>query len=472
MGVYPFSALFILVLCTGFAWMVDRRMKAAQPHHAFSRLSRFFGVIVVILGVSEGNSLQFPYDDEGKSFSYGNLEITGRMTYLDDLIPGVYVVIDCKSLKECFELNRLLIPINKIADFQEGLAKSLVSVSTIRKVSSGYETFRKSSPVDINGSNVTHPYSYLVKPLVLNTVDRKETGSTINVTFNMFHVEKGKITSRQRPVLLNVQHLLFIIGYLDACQTSVHNYTIFSEEQQKENERNLSKIKEQRGKEYRVPGACTFNLPYSLISIGELYNTILNASPEELRVMGGLWTEKQLAECRKLMGTYHEEHQSFAPVENVMGKEAENGDAYFRVTVKLLHGENTLTQETIRNAGKDELRDFNAIVQDELTSQFKEISRNFEIKDRILKYFPAKVEKINGVYALHYSYRRTTSRSAHPVEVHMYLVGGNRKESIVTVACNTSEENIWKDDSAHIIQKYDFTAITKSPDAGPTGEGL
>lgn len=467
MDVYSFSALFILVLCTGFVWMAAKRMKAA-----FSWLSRIFGVFVVILGISEGNSLQFPYDDEGTSFSYGNLEITGRMTYLDDLIPGVYVIIDCKSLAVDSELNRLLIPINKIADFQEGLAKSLVSVSTVRKENSGHGTLRKSSPVDINGSNVTHPYSYFIKPLILNTLDRKEGNSIVNVMFNMFHVEKGKITNHEHLVLLNVPHLLFIIGYLDACQTSVHNDTIFSEEQQKENGRNLSKIEEQRGKEYRVPGACTFNLPYSLTSIGELHNTILNASPEERRAMGGVWTEKQLAECRKLMGTYNEEHQSFAPIENVMGKETENGDSYFRVTVKLLHGKNTLTQEAIRNADNDELRDFDAFVQDQLNSQFKEISRNLEIKERILKYFPVKIEKINGVYALHYSYRRTTRRSAHPVEVHMYLVGGNRKECIVTVARNTSEENVWKDCSAHIIQKFDFTAITKSPEAGPKGRGL
>lgn len=223
----------------------------------------------------------------------------------------------------------------------------------------------------------------------------------------------------------------------------------------------LKSQEEQKGKKYIIPKVCSFRLPKPLVSIGELYNVILNSSTKERKDMGLSWNEDQLATCRKFMQTYDVWHQSFSPIENIIGRESKDGNAYFNIGVRVLQGSETFSQETICGASNDDLQEFNDIILAELKQQISKASQVFDGKNEILSFSGATVEQIKGLHALHYSYTRTTSRSLSPVVIHVYIVGGNKKQCVITISRNTSKENKWKGFSEKVIRDFDFSPITQ-----------
>jgi hypothetical protein len=77
---------------------------------------------------------------------------------------------------------------------------------------------------------------------------------------------------------------------------------------------------------------------------------------------------------------------------------------------------------------------------------------------KLIEWYPLKIEKVNGMFCIHISYRRQLQDNPL-VLVHMYIFHNNDRIHTFTLSYRLSEVDYWKSDYATILKSF---RITKS----------
>jgi hypothetical protein len=112
--------------------------------------------------------------------------------------------------------------------------------------------------------------------------------------------------------------------------------------------------------------------------------------------------------------------------------------------------------------------DISIFTKQELAELEKEIDNNckesiinsseFDLDNKIIEWYPVKIENINGMICMHISYKRQFLDKPH-VLVNIYYFQNNDREHAFTLSYRIQESEFWKTDFEKVLDSFRITNL-------------
>ena len=104
---------------------------------------------------------------------------------------------------------------------------------------------------------------------------------------------------------------------------------------------------------------------------------------------------------------------------------------------------------------KNDIAELDMIIKQQIQQAW---SANPRMGMKLIEWYPLKVKNINGMSCLHTNYTRQTHNNPVVLE-HIYTFLNNDRVHRLTILCNLSYVDYWKDDIADILDSFRITNI-------------